>query len=103
MSINRHTPEDNANSRPEREKPLDSPNKPTGEATSPENAPQNVTSKKTAGSAGAERPRANADDIKRPEKPAQQVSAHGLSDNKMPGIREDAKVTRRAEPVVENE
>src|SRR5205809_1045766 len=99
MSINRHTPEDDANSRPEREKTLDSPNKPTGEAASPENAPKNVPATKIAGNAGTERSRANADaDIKRPEMPAQRVSSHGLSDNKFPGMREDVKMPKRMEP-----
>jgi membrane peptidoglycan carboxypeptidase len=45
MSINRHTPDDDANSRPDREILLDSPDKLTGEATSPENAPKNVPAK----------------------------------------------------------
>src|ERR1700752_2145309 len=61
MSINRHTSDDDADSRSEREIRSDSPDKPTGEATSPENAPKNV-------------PAANVDKLKE-GKPANSAEA----------------------------
>jgi membrane peptidoglycan carboxypeptidase len=86
MSINRHTSDDDANSRPEREILSDSSDKSISEATSPEDAPKNVPVKDVRGFESQQVTNNSAQPLNKV--PDAQYKSHTGTDDKTSALRE---------------